>query len=98
MKTVSIEEVRDGDVIARDLLHSNGSMVLAAGNRLTDSVIRRLQKIGIKQVSIEGQNDSASTADTARQLALLEERFAGTEGDVYLQEMKNIAAGHIQGS
>ncbi|MBN1670025.1 MAG: hypothetical protein JXR37_03265 [Kiritimatiellae bacterium] len=95
MKNVAIQEVSAGDTIARDLMSSSGSLILAKGTQLSDSMIARLKKMNVRELVVEGQ-DAQSQEQVDALLAGLEARFAGRTADPYLSEMKRIVEGHIR--
>lgn len=96
MKQISIEDTHDGDTVARNLTNDAGTVILSKGTRLSASMISRLKKMNIKQISVTDDDADAWNEEHARQLALLEKRFAGCEDNPYLSELKRIVADHLQ--
>ena len=96
MKEISIDQVKDGDILARELRAPNGAVILSAGSALSLSMIARLKKMSIQLICIRGDGSEGDSEAAARQLELLEQRFAGTELNPILQELKTIVADHIR--
>lgn len=94
MKKITIEEAKEGDVLAREVLHSTGSLILAAGSRLSTSVIARLRKMSVRELTIDQVDDSMNAAGQAQRLAAIEARFRNAGTDSYLNEMKKIVIDH----
>ena len=95
MKEISIDHAQEGDVLALDLTAGRGAVILARGSVLSASIIARLKKMGTRQIFVKEQAPQGNSEATARLLQLLEDRFAGTENNPFLQEMKSIVADHI---
>jgi len=96
MKEIAIDQTREGDILARDIKNNNGAAILFTGTVLSASMISRLKKMGIQFASIKDQSPEGDPETIARQLALLEQRFNGTESNPYMQELKTIVTDHIK--
>lgn len=89
MKTVSISDAHEGDVLARDLRAADNSMILAKGAVLSASMLVRLGRMGVAAVTIESDALQAAS-DAEKQREAVERRFAGHGSDPFLMEMKRI--------
>lgn len=58
MKKISVENIEDGMILARDVCGSTGSALIGKGTKLTNTMGRRLKNWGISDVSIEGEEDA----------------------------------------
>ena len=97
MKTVPVSEAHEGDILARDLRAADQSMILAKGAALSASMLVRLARMGVAEVTVE--TDAAQAADELeKQRAAVERRFAGHEADPYLMEMKRIVLARLDSS
>lgn len=89
MKNLNIDEVKPGDKTAKDIRLSDGSMVLARGSDLSESIIIRLQRMGIAELTIES-DEGNTPADIDTAIEALEHRFAGHENNPLMMELKDI--------
>lgn len=92
---VYVEEVAADSVLAENLTSESGSLILSRGTRLTEVIINRLRRMGVETVSIESGDAAQLEAEREELLQELEHRFAGTEGNIYLQELKRVAIDHL---
>ncbi|TZE83095.1 HD-GYP domain-containing protein [Calorimonas adulescens] len=53
MRKILIEHAKEGDIVARNIFASNGSILLSAGVKLTYKYIEKLQELGIYDIYIE---------------------------------------------
>jgi len=96
MKEIPLEQVQEGDILARDLTSSNGAVFLAAGSILSAPALTRLKKMGIQNIAVKAKNPEDNAEAINKLLQLLEERFSGTENNPYLQEIKSIVIDHLK--
>jgi hypothetical protein len=80
MKKVTVENVADHMVLAKDVTGTSGSVLLAKGTVLTTAMGRRLKNWGVLFVSIEGEETAAEAASAVKVSpeevrALLEKKF-----------------------
>lgn len=95
MKVVPIKEVSSGSVLARELRDQNGSLILAKGSKLTESMIARIERMNIQELIIEGDREDAAGEAQAK-LAILDHRFEGHEQDSVMMEIKRIIREHLE--
>jgi hypothetical protein len=80
MKKVTVENVTDHMVLAKDVTGTSGSVLLAKSTVLTTAMGRRLKNWGVLFVSIEGEETAAEAASAVKVSpeevrALLEKKF-----------------------
>ncbi len=97
MRTISLDEVANGDIVGMDLTTDAGTVILAKGSELSRSMISRLKKMNISEVTVMSDDAVASAVERAELLVLLEARFAKSANNPYLCELKRIAGDHLQG-
>lgn len=95
MKEVHIDQVIPDSLLADDLKNSVGSMILRRGTKLTEAMLNRLRKMEIVMLVVDGNDAEQLIAEREELLAALELRFAGTEENEFLQELKTIAIEHL---
>ncbi len=98
MNAIPIEQAQEGDILAREITNSDGAVILTAGCALSASMISRLKKMGIQLVHTRDQAAGGNAEAIARQQALLEQRFTGTDHNPFLQELKAIVKDHLEKS
>jgi len=52
LRSVLVEFIKEGDILAKDLFSSSGVVLMAEGTRLKQEYVARLSELGIKQVYI----------------------------------------------
>jgi hypothetical protein len=93
VRTVPVEEVQVGDVLAEDQTDGQGKVLLPKGARLSVAAISLLRRRGVTAVTLEGEEVLASEVQSL--LEALEVRFAGLEDDPVMMQLKSIARGHL---
>ena len=94
MIRIRLEEAVSGQKIARAVTTPTGTVLLQAGEVLTPEVIEGLKRKGVDQLVVEG-DDGYVVRPAAEQLADLEVRFAGHEGNPLMMELKALVAQEI---
>lgn len=98
MKKVTVENIVDAMVLAKDVCGPSGNILLGAGTALTGSMGRRLKNWGIHFVHIESEDEPAPQ-ETAPRISpeeitsLLKNKFANVMDN---QLMKKIFAATAQ--
>ena len=59
MRLIILEEARAGDEVAEPVKNDRGIVILPEGAKLTLSLISRLQKMGVKELLVEGDDPNA---------------------------------------
>jgi hypothetical protein len=92
---VHIDDVATDSVLSDNLMNAAGSMILGRGTKLTEAILNRLRKMGVETLAVDSSDAEQLLVERKELLAELELRFSGTEGNVYLQELKRVAIEHI---
>ena len=79
MRRISIKDVKDGDILAKDLFSSSGVVLMSEGTRLKQEYIVRLLELGVKQVWIV---DNGKKEDTSLSNSLVEEEIKEQCGEM----------------
>ncbi len=53
MKKISIEKVKPKDIVAKDVVRDNGTLLVKAGTELSEDLIERLKKLKVSHVYIQ---------------------------------------------
>ncbi len=93
---VHINDVSTDSVLSDNLMSATGSMVLSRGTKLTKAILNRLRKMGIMTLTVDTSDAGQLIAEREELMAALEYRFAGTEDNIYLQELKRVAIAHLR--
>ena len=59
IRNVKIDEARPGSVVGKDMLNSQGQMILAKDAKLTPDIIDRLKRLGVSSIPIEVEEEVA---------------------------------------
>jgi hypothetical protein len=57
MKKISIDNIKDNMVLAKDIIGTSGSVLLAKGTVLNASIGKRLKNWGVLFVTVEGEDE-----------------------------------------
>ncbi|MDA8158837.1 MAG: hypothetical protein M0034_06610 [Deltaproteobacteria bacterium] len=103
MKKVTAENLKAGDILAKDIISGKEITVLKKGMVLTDKFIGNIKKITAEStgasdnyIFIEGTSGAESENDTEnkekmeKELSLLEKRFLRAESGKFMEEIKEI--------
>lgn len=52
MRKILVDDIKDGDILAKDLFSSSGVVLMSEGTRLKKEYIARLSELGVKQIYI----------------------------------------------
>jgi len=82
MSTIPLSEIT-GDVrLALDIRDKAGALILGKGAVLTEVVVGRLKKVGVKEVAVMSIHSLKARLDA------LEARFTGHEQDAFMMALK----------
>jgi hypothetical protein len=96
MRVIFLDEAKPGDEVAEQVRNERGMTILPKGAKLTLSLIDRLRRMGVKEVSVEGHDPNAPPPKTRDELlADLDTRFEGLEQNALMMEIKRIARQHL---
>ncbi len=98
MKRIKIEEVSEGDVLAKSIVLDNGIVLLSKGSILTAPIINQIKKQHIYYVYIntnsgladEGINSYLNGRTMENDLSDIEERFILVNNIKLMDDIKNI--------
>ncbi|MBN2163229.1 MAG: hypothetical protein JXR25_09435 [Pontiellaceae bacterium] len=96
MKDVPIDDIASGTILAASLMSEKGSLILSRGTVLSDSILARLRRIGVEALPVSVNQEKLEQERSDLREAI-EKRFQGSERNPYLQELKRIAIGHLNG-
>ena len=100
MKKVSISEIKDGMVLAKPLLGSDGKILMAEGVVLKASMAMRLQNWGVILAYIEHDElkveEQPKALEKAELLKTVEERFEDTLENINMRTLYNEVVKHIK--
>jgi len=96
MRSVLLENAKPGDEVAKPVVNDRGMVILSKGTKLSMSLIDRLQKMGVVEVVLEGDDPNAPPPKSLEEmLDELEVRFEGLEGNPMMMEIMKIARRHM---
>lgn len=95
MKTLPIDSVTADTTLASNLKNSAGSIILRRGAKLSAGMLNRLRRMGVESLDVDAADSSELMKERKIMLEALEIRFSGTEGNPFLQELKQIAVRHL---
>ena len=97
MRQIKVEEAQVGDVLAAPLENAQGRVLLPKGAKLSAAVLARLTGWGVSGLEVEGEDPDAPAPTDAERLDGFERRFADCMDDPLMEQIKEIARGHIFG-
>ena len=94
MQKIPLAQAAPGMVLARDILNNDNpsSMpICGKGVKLSESLIARLQQMGVQSISVEGRPVKIEGEATAEQLLeALDQRFVRVEKDPLMLRVKEL--------
>ncbi len=94
MRKIPIDKLEPGMKLARSITKGN-MVLLSKDTELAETLIRRIQNIGVDSVYIYGPSQQSIPKDEA--LTQLEERFKNIENRPYMNLLKDVVREHIEG-
>jgi hypothetical protein len=93
MQKIPLDMAKSGMKLAKDVLTDNGRVLCGQGTELTDSLLLRLDNLGIQSITVEGF-PVPMPGEEVKPLEVLieelEERFKMVTSDPVLMEIKEI--------
>ena len=77
MRRISIESVKDGDILAKDLFSSSGVVLMSEGTKLKKDYVPRLLELGVGQIFIADKEAEDNKFGT-----VIEEEVTAQFGDM----------------
>lgn len=97
MRQIKVDEAQVGDVLTAPLENAEGRVLLPKGAKLSAAVLSRLKGWGVSDLEVEGEDPDGPVPTDAECLNRFEQRFADCMDDPLMQQIKEIARGHIFG-
>lgn len=102
-KTIPIEKLTPNMTLARDITKPNGDLVFGQKGKLTDSIIERLRRFGVRKVTVvTGKADEYQDPEyIEKKMKEIEEglnyRFRKVDHIPLMIELKGILSDHLKG-
>jgi len=93
VRFISLDKAQDGMKLSRPATNEAGVVLLESGTTLTEPLIRRLLRIGVRSVCIGGDPDAA-TLDEA--LDQLKRRFDLTRNEAHMALLESAVAEYLK--
>ncbi len=96
MKKILIENVKKGDVLAKDIISGNNLTALKKGVTLDENIIKRIKRLTLINSGFEGnyifieENSAGNEKNIEKELSLLAKRFEDIDGDGFMRGIKEI--------
>jgi hypothetical protein len=94
MRRIGTDNLQAGMVVAKPITNDSGMVMLSEGTALTESLIKRLGKMEVDYIFIEGEALDAKSKEEL--LAGLETRFRKTENEKYMGQIKKVLKARIE--
>jgi hypothetical protein len=90
MQEIPIKRTAAGMKLAKPALNDRGVLLFAAGAELTEDIIARLSKAGVKRVTVQGHPSdiAAQEKDLGQKIAELHARFGSVEKDALMRKIR----------
>ncbi len=93
MPFISLDKAQDGMKLSRAAANESGVTLLEAGTTLTEPLIRRLLRVGVRSVCVIGDNEGPQLEEA---LALLRKRFEPTRHKPHMSFLEETIAEYIE--
>jgi hypothetical protein len=90
MRRVPIEKVEAGMITAQPIISEKGMVLCSKGSPLSETLIGRLRKLGIRAIAVEGEDPVEGTMDPVQSRLEIDERFSKVADDPLMAEIKNL--------
>ena len=98
MQKIPLQLARPDMVLAKPVSRDNGMVLVAAGTKLTESLISKLGNMGVEEVAVQGDTlgmgDGCGAEALARKQERLDHLFRNFKEDKYMQSVKGLIAGY----
>ena len=90
VQKIPIKSTAAGMKLAKPAVNDRGVVLFGTGAELTDDVIARLSKAGVKRVTVEGHpvNTGGQEKDLSQEIAELHDRFRSVEKDPLMRKIR----------
>ena len=84
--------------LAKPTVNDRGVVLFGTGAELTDDIIARLSKAGVKRVMVEGHpvNTDEQEKDLSQEIAELHDRFRSVEKDPLMRKIRGLFVEHLK--
>jgi hypothetical protein len=102
-KTIPIEKLTPDMTLARDIIKPNGDLVFGQSGKLTQPIIERLKRFGVKEVTVivEGTDQYQDPEYIKKKMKEIEQgldyRFRKVNHIPLMIELKEIISEHLKG-
>jgi len=98
MRRIAVAAAEAGMVLAKPVLNQTGLTVLTAGTELDADLLRRLERMGLDAVYVEGAAEAPAGTSLADREAQLERRFRQVADDPVQQMIREAVRAHLRRS
>ena len=96
MRLILLDEAKAGDEVAVPVMNERGMVILPKGAKLSSKLIDRMEKMGVREITVEGDDPNAPPPKTLDELLEeLEVRFEELENNKLMMDIKKIAKQHL---
>ncbi len=96
MRLILLVEAKAGDEVTVPVMNERGMVILPKGAKLSAKLIDRMQKMGVREVTVEGDDPNAPPPKTVDELLEdLEVRFEGLDKNKLMMDIKKIAKQYL---
>ena len=93
---ILLDEAKPGDEVAVPVMNERGMVILPKGSKLSSKLIDRMQKMGVREITVKGDDPNAPPPKTLDELLEeLEVRFEGLKNNKLMMDIKKIAKQHL---
>ena len=98
MQKIPIKRAAAGMKLAKPTVNDRGVVLFGTGAELTEDIIARLSKAGVKRVTVEGHpvNTGGQEKDLAQEIAELHDRFRSVEKDPLMRKIRGLFVEHLK--
>ncbi|WP_029893343.1 hypothetical protein, partial [Desulfohalovibrio reitneri] len=100
MQKIPLNLAKPGMKLGKPVLRDNNLVVVAQGTELSDSLLMRLENMGIERITVEGNpvDMGGAAGDTAasKRLERLDHLFRGHEGDKWMNQVKKFLTNYFR--
>jgi len=93
MRKVKTEQLQGGEILARPVENEGGIVLYGAGAEVNDTMIRKLEAMGIESVQIEGAHETRMPKEAYE--AHVRTAFARASADGLMGRLRRILEAHV---
>jgi hypothetical protein len=96
MQKIPLDLARSDMVLAKPVTRENGMVLVAAGTKLTDSLISKLGNMGVEEVAVQdeglGMGEGCGAEALEKRMERLEHLFRNHGDNAHMQKVKGLVA------